>query len=269
MKRIFAFIGLLVFFAHPFCVWADDPEILTIAGTGDCQFLLQMLADDFNHAHPNVRVVVPDSIGSTGGVRALLAGNIELARTARPLKGNELAQGLIEYPFANSPVAFVVHPSVKGIDNLTGEQILGIYSGKYRRWRELGGPDAKIYAVDREPGDSSRNVLEKHLRGFADNRSVGEVFYNTPDTARAIESHRYTIGFLPLNIALNAGLKVLGIDGVSPQEYITSQSAYPYVVPFFLVSRGKPVGPALQFVNFLSTGQIRRRLLVEGVVPVL
>jgi phosphate transport system substrate-binding protein len=268
MKRISVIIGmLLVLFAQPGSALAAEPEILTIAGTGDSQFLLQKLADDFNKAHPEIRVLVPNSVGSTGGIRALLAGEIRLARTARPLKEKEQGQGLVEVRFAYSPIAFVTHPSVEGIDNLTSAQIIGIYSGQYGRWSELGGPDAKIYPVDREIGDSSRTVLEKRLPGFRDIHSRGKIFYNTPDAANAIASHSFTVGFLPLNIASYAGLKVLRIDGKSPRKYVTSGSAYPYIVPFFMVSRGEPAGPALQFLRFLSTEKTRHRLQAENVRP--
>jgi phosphate transport system substrate-binding protein len=267
MKWIFVIVGILVSLAQPGCVLAVEPKILTIAGTGDSQFLLQKLAEDFNKAHPGIRVVVPNSIGSTGGIRALLAGEVQLARTARPLKQSEQGQGLIAFRFADSPVAFVVHPSVEGVDNLTSAQIIGIYSGQYRRWSELGGPDAKIYPVDREVGDSSRTVLEEHLPGFRDVHSRGKIFYNTPDAASAIASHHFTVGFLPLNIALNSGLKVLRIDGESPLDYITSQSSYPFIVPFFLVSKGEPDGPALKFLQFLSAEKTRRRLQAESVRP--
>ncbi len=268
MKRIFVIVGMLFFFAQPGSALAVEPKILTIAGTGDSQFLLQKLADDFNKAHPEIRVVVPNSIGSTGGIRALLAGEIQLARTARPLKKNEQGQGLVAFRFADSPVAFVVHPSVEGIDNLTSAQIVGIYSWQYRRWSALGGPDAKIYPIHRETGDSSRTVLEKHLPGFRDIHSRAKIFYNTPDTANAIASHHFTVGFLPLNIALNSGLKVLRIDGLSPLECVATKSTYPYIVPFFLVSKGEPEGAALEFLQYLSTEKTRQRLKAQSVRPI-
>ena len=133
-------------------------ESLTIAGTGDSQELLRALAEKFEENHPQVDVIVPDSVGSSGGIREVLDGKSQLARIARPLTEKEISLDFHEVVFARSPVVFVVHPSVTAVDNLSYAQVIAIYSGEIQNWQQLGGEDKTLYVVNREGGDSSRVV---------------------------------------------------------------------------------------------------------------
>jgi len=249
----------------PFFCQATDS--LEIAGTGDSQSLLRMLAPYFMQSRPDLTVEIPDSIGSGGGIKGLLANRYELVRTARPLKAKEQDGTLVEYPFALSPVVFAVHPTATGIDNLTTTQIIGIYTGAIKSWDQLGGPASPIYPVDREPGDSSRVILEDHMPGFKEMKSVAKIFYTTPETIAAISQHQYTIGFLPHGPALDAQLQVVTIDGSAPAAVDIKNGSYPYVCTYFLVAR-KPVSKqATQFIDFIYSPEARAFMTKRGLIP--
>jgi len=240
---------------------------LEIAGTGDSQSLLRMLAQQFMQSRPGLTIEIPDSIGSGGGIKGLLANQYELVRTARPLKAKEQDGTLVEYPFAISPVVFAVHPSVTGIDNLTTTQIIGIYSGAITSWDQLGGPTSPIYPVDREPGDSSRVILESHMPGFREMKSVAKIFYTTPETAAAVSQHKYTIGFLPHGLALDAQLQVASIDGFAPEVEDIKNGSYPYVCTYFLVARKSASSLATEFINFIYSPDARALMTKRGLIP--
>ena len=55
---------------------------LVIPGTGDSQELLQELARAFEHSHPGAKIEIPESIGSSGGIKNVIAGKAVLARVA-------------------------------------------------------------------------------------------------------------------------------------------------------------------------------------------
>jgi phosphate transport system substrate-binding protein len=241
-----------------------------IAGTGDSQSLLRHVAKRFesDNISSGIIVYVPDSIGSGGGILALKKGVAQLARTARPIKKRE-HDGLISIPFAISPIVFAVHPSVKGIDNLTSREVLGIYSGKIKNWFELGGVNNKIYVVDREHGDSSLRVLSKKFTGWRSDMQVGKMYYNTATAAKAVSSHPFTIGYLPLSIALGSGLKVLTIDGNAPDESAVVSGEYPYILYFELVAKKSVVGWEKKFIHYMFTPKIRRFMQKIGVYPIM
>ncbi len=242
---------------------------LIIAGTGDSQALLRRVAARFERDHlaSGVIVEVPDSIGSGGGILALQKGVANLARTARPLKKREQS-GLISVPFATSPIVFAVHPSVTWIDDLTTEQILAIYSGKVTRWSELGGEDKKIYVVNREFGDSSMRVLEKTLSKGQIDWQVGKVYFSTPRAAKAIARHPYTIGYMPLSIAMGSKLKVIAIDGVMPDSEAVASGRYPHTLLFELVARKPVKGWEKKFIDYMFEAKIRNFMKKIGVYPI-
>ena len=164
------------------CVNAKD--ILEIPGTGDSQELLRGLAKVFNESQDVITVSIPNSVGSGGGVKLVGTGANELGRVARGIKSKEKRYNLKYIQFASSPVVFAVSHNVKGVDNITAEQVAGIYSGEIKNWRALGVNPGKIYVISREPGDSSRKVLEKNIPGYKDiGKSIGKVIYSTPEAA--------------------------------------------------------------------------------------
>lgn len=263
MKRVFAVLLVGVFFA---ATAVSAQETLVVAGTGDSQALLRKLSGVFEKMHPGTRIEVPDSVGSGGGIKAVSRGEAGLGRTARPLKDKEKA-GLTDVLFGKSPVVFATHASVARVTNLSREQILAIYSGKIGNWKEVGGPDAKIYPVSREDGDSSREIIEKKMPGFKDLKLVSKEIFTTGEAAEAIRGHQHTIGYLPLSMAIDYGLHPLTIDGqVADREHV-DKGLYPYVTSFYLVKNDKPSALALQFIDFVLSPKAGELMLAQGVMP--
>lgn len=228
-------------------------ETLTISGTGDSQVLLRALAEKFEEKHPQVDVMVPDSVGSGGGIKALIQGKSNLARVARPLTEEELSHDLQYTLFAHSPVVFVVHPSVTGVNNLSYAQIVSIYSGQINNWKQLGGQDKKIYVVNREPGDSSRTILDHGVPGLKSiDPFAGKVFYTTPEAKEALIKYPDTIGYLPMAMVKGTKLHVLHIENVEPTAHSVTTGTYALSVPLALVSKKVRTDTEQEFLNFLS-----------------
>lgn len=241
---------------------------ITVGGTGDSQQLLWEIAKSLEERLGGGEIDVPESIGSGGGIRALAAGKIDLARVARPLKENEKKLGLTYKRFALSPIVFVAHPSVTGVENLKSEDIIGIYSGKINVWGQLGGQDQKIYALTREIGDSSRLVLNKHIPGFKEIvKPAAKVVYNTPEAVATLIRHKKTVGFLPMPMAIGNNLKILKVDGVYPSTENVKNGQYKLVVPFGIVYKGELKGLTKRFVNFLSSNEGKRLITEYGAIP--
>lgn len=243
---------------------------IEVAGTGDSQEVLRKVAGALEKKLPDVLIEVPDSVGTSGGIKALLAGKVDLARVARPLKVEEKEEGLTYMMFARSPVVCAVHPSVADINGITAEQILGIYSGRITDWTQLGSATSgKIYAIAREKGDSSFEVLSKFVPGLKEiSEPVAKVTYTTPETVETLVRHKGTIGFLPLSATLGTPLRVLAIEGIQATPETVTGGQYKLVVPLGIVYKGTLEGLGRQFVDFLFSLEGRRILSQGGTVPV-
>jgi phosphate transport system substrate-binding protein len=245
-----------------------DNQKIVVSGTGDSQKLLKKMAHALSQKHRNSIIQIPDSIGSTGGIREVAAGRIELARSARPLHANEIKKGLSSKIFAYSPIVFAVNPSVSGIDNLDTSEILDIYSGKIVNWLEVGSVDHRIYAITRESGDSSLKILQQNLEGFKDiSTESSKTIYSTPDTAAAIKKHPFTIGYVPLSEIMDSDLRVLKIDGVFPTVENVRNGSYKLLTQLSIVYKTEPSGLARSFLDFLFSEEGKEIILNFGAIP--
>ncbi len=277
-KKTILLAGLsLLVFLLPFSAQARQPEeqkpsenprVLVIPGTGDSQVLLHKLTQLYAKNRPGITVEIPESIGSGGGIRSVITGKSEIARVARPLTEKESGQGLKSKVFAQAPVVFAVNPGVAGVENLSLEQIVGIYSGKIQQWDTLGGV-GKIYVMNREEGDSSRTVLGNHIPGLKEIAApAGATVYSTPEALQTLVTSPGTIGYLPLPATIGTGLKVLRIQDVPPSSTNVRQKKYQMVIPLALVWKDTLSPRAQDFLDFISSPAARKFMLENGVIPV-
>ncbi len=266
-------LAVLLFFGVSFNALASELEekVIKICGSGDNQVLMRDLGQAYERLNPGVRVEVPDSIGSSGGIKATANGQCDLGRTARPLNRKEQQYNLIYKMFARSPVVFVVSGNLESVGNLSSEQVVRIYSGKIRSWQDLGGPDGKIYVANREKGDSSRSVLEKHLIDFELIKNpAGKTIYTTPETINVVANNDNTIVYAPLSAAkTESNVRVVAFQGVMPSAEAMAKGKYPLFSEFGLVWRQENSAKVRDFVKFLSTSEAQGIIARSGAAPAL
>ncbi|MGA1790507.1 MAG: ABC transporter substrate binding protein [bacterium] len=242
---------------------------IIVGGTGDNQDMLRILARVLEERLDGAEIEVPDVIGSTGGIRGVNGGEIDLARVARLLNENEEQLGLIYRPFAKSAIVFVVNPSVSGIENITTEEIIGIYSGKITHWNQLGVDKGKIYPVARETGDSCLRVLNEKLPGFKEiTNPRAKIIYNTPKTVETLEKYRNTIGYVPLSAIMDTNLRILKVNGIYPSMENIENGSYGLTVPYGIVHKGEITGLAKRFLDFLYSEEAKKIIIANGAFPV-
>jgi phosphate transport system substrate-binding protein len=243
---------------------------IVVGGTGDSQEVLRKVAVALEKKVPDTLIEVPDAVGSMGGIKALLAGKIDLARVARPLKSEEKEQGLNYMLFARSPAVCVVHPSVTDVNNITSEQVVGIYSGRITDWTQLGSATSgKVYAIAREKGDSVFDVLNKFIPGLREiSEPVAHVAFTTPEAVATLVKHKGTIGFLPLSAAVGTPLRILAFEGIKVTPEAVTGGQYKLVVPYGIVYKETLEGLSKQFVDFLFCPEGRQILTGMGAIPV-
>src|ERR1700758_5468949 len=116
---------------------------LSVVGTGDGIELLRALGAAYSADNPDIKVLVPPSIGSGGGLAAVGGDKEVLARVARPLTDSERELGLVSTPMFRLPSAFFVHRGANVAD-VSARQLADIYAGRIVNWSEVGGADMRI-----------------------------------------------------------------------------------------------------------------------------
>ncbi|SDV51029.1 phosphate ABC transporter substrate-binding protein PstS [Chitinasiproducens palmae] len=114
-------------------------------------------------------------IGSSGGIKQIVAKTVDFAGSDAPLKDDELAkQGLVQFPTVVGGVVLVVNlPGIEpGGLTLSGETLGDIYLGKIKRWNDpaiaklnpgVKLPDTEIAPVRRADGSGTTFIFTNYL----------------------------------------------------------------------------------------------------------
>ena len=242
-------------------------ETLEIPGTGASQLLVRELAKNFEVSNPDIEILVPHTIGSRGGIRALLSGKSDVARISRPLNEGEKAAGIKAIFFAISPIVFIAHPSVKGVNNITAEEIISIYSGELRNWGALDGPPRKIYPVTRDSGSVLKTVRTS-IAGFPEAKlPLAKPVSSIIDMVKTVEAHPFSLGFSTLNLARSHEVVVLDFNGVKPTDTSVISGSYPISVSLGLAMRNPDLPHLQRFVDYLYGDEAAEIIRQHGAVP--
>jgi phosphate transport system substrate-binding protein len=242
-------------------------EAVTLPGTGDSQDLLREIAKSYTSEFPTRRVVVPKSIGSDGGIKAVGTGAAPIGRVARHPSSQEIEEyGEFKYTeFARVPVAFVVSPQA-GVKNLSESQICEIYAGTITNWKQVGGRDLPIDVQARPDGGSNMETIRKQIACFADLEVTSQSHFNlrNSDLVQSMKVYPGAIGFMPLSEAELHHFSIVSLDGVEP-----TQQHYKLGIGLGFVYK-KPLAPNIQkFLDYLSTEPAMKIMKDTGHVPVL
>lgn len=239
---------------------AGAAETIRLNGTGAGISLVQKLVEVYNRQQDVYRVEIHLPVtGSSGGIRAVMHGGLDISISARGLKDKEKAAGLSESPLARTPLVIAVPAGNQQVSDMTLDKLVDIYSGKAVRW-----PDgSRLRLVVRPHGDTD-NTLLRALSAEMD-RAVDQalsrpgmsVAMTDHDSADMIHSIEGAIGttLLALVVAEQRPLKVLSLQGVQPGIASMRDGSYPLFKTFRVILPQNPGASTRSFVTFLHSEQ--------------
>ena len=176
-------------------------------------------------------------------------------------------------PFGAEAFVFTVNAD-NPLENITTEQIQGVYSGAITDWSELGVDGlGEIVAYQRPKNSGSQTALEKLM---------GDVELMTPpqqlvtdgmmDILENIEYRNlpnaigYSFRFYCTEM-VGSGVKLLSIDGMEPTLENIRSGAYPHVTTLYAVTRKGETNPNVQILlSWLTSEQGQKLVEASGYV---
>ena len=220
-------------------------------------------AAEILRAEKGMEIQVDTQGGSSGGISMLGEGLVQLGMASKPVSADDRKKfpdcDYREIHIGEDAVALIVSKDVweGGVKALTKEQVAGIYEGRIKNWKEVGGADRRIAFFNKEPGRGTWEVFAHWLYG--DPKKAPQVSYpevgGNEETRNKVATTRGALSQLSSSWA--DGEKVfalaLKVDGkeIAPSAGNIATRAYPMSRPLFLLSRGEPSGDAKAFVDFL------------------
>jgi len=215
--------------------------------------------------------------GSGVGFTALIDGTTEIAQASRAIKMDEkikLSEAGINYKqviVAYDALAVVVNPSNK-INQLTREQLEGVFTGKIKNWKELGGADLQIVVYSRE---TSSGTYEFFKTNVMKNKNFANSVLSMPATGAVIQSVSQTkgaIGYVGLAY-INKSVKALSVSFdsgkkfISPSEETAMNKTYPITRPLYYYYNTKNEAKVKAYINYVLSAEGQKTVLNVGYVP--
>lgn len=265
-----ALLGMLLFtvmmVAGPLPVPAHA-DTIRLGGTGGALGAMKLLAKEFKKARPGDTVIVLPSMGSGGGIKAVLSGALDMGLSSRPLTDAEQGHGLVGREYARTPLVIAVAKK-SGVSGLTIQQVADIYAGKTRTW-----PDGTPVRLVMRPAAEFDTTLLKSMSADM-NRAVQDALsrkgmieaVTDQDSADAIEKIPGALGTTTLAqiISEKRALKKLSLSGVDPGPKTIADGTYPYFKTFYLITGPNPSPLARQFITFILSARGREILTGSG-----
>ncbi len=188
--------------------------------------------------------------GSSKGIKALLAGEIDVAASSRPLSDQEKSQGLVAVPVKTDAIAILVGKANPYDGSLTSDQLRMIFSGKATNWSQVGGPPLPLRVINRNSESGTYKVFQDAVLGGAE-FGVGSNWFTMPkDVTTELLQKLGTNGIGYANyseIKTQRTIRALTIDGQAP-----GTPSYPFATVLYYVYAANASSAAQAFVAFAS-----------------
>lgn len=274
--RKFLSVSLAALFATTSFVNAQKVAC-KIKGSDTCLPLVQKESETYQKKNAGSSIVVTGG-GSGVGIAAIMSGSTDIAMSSRKMKMDEkikmqeAGKAFKELVFANDALSVIVHPSNK-IGQLTREQLEGIFTGKIKNWKDVGGDDMPIVAYSRE---TSSGTYEFFKEKVLMNKNFGASALLMPATGAIVQSVSQTkgaIGYVglayiektvkPLNVSFDKGKTF-----INPTLENAKNKTYPITRPLFLYYLNSTEKSITPFISFVMSEEGQKIVLTEGYVPV-
>jgi phosphate transport system substrate-binding protein len=241
-------------------IFANAQTRITIKGSDTVLPLSQKEAETYMKKNSGSSVTVVGG-GSGVGLSALIDGTTDIAMSSRKMKMDEklklqeAGRAVKEVTVAFDALAVVVNPS-NGVSKLTREQIEGIFTGKIKNWKEVGGTDMQIIAYARE---TSSGTYEFFKESVLNRKNYASSCLNMPATGAIVQSVSQTKGAIGyIGVAyMDKSVKDIAVSYDKGKTYAIASvenaknKTYPIVRPLFYyypAAKEKLVKPFIDYV---------------------
>jgi phosphate transport system substrate-binding protein len=243
-------------------------DIVKVGGAGAATELIRTLGAKFATSEDKVEIV--PSLGSTGGLRAVQAGMLDIAVAGRQLNNEEITRGLVDRLAIRTPWGFATSRSEP--NGLASTSIADIYLSQESRWVD-GMP---IRITLRPKGDSENQMMIEYLPGMTaaldqvrmrGGIPIAATDQDNADWAERVAGSLVSITYTQL-LMEKRKLRMIAIDGVEPTFENFESGRYRFGKTLSLVTGAKPSAAALRFIAFLASPQGQAALRETGNLPV-
>ncbi len=250
---------------------------ITVKGSDTLVILAQKWAEVYMSQHTDVKIQVSGG-GSGIGFAALQNQTTDLCDASRKIKAAELQKCIVafnarptEYKVALDGLSVYVNPE-NSLKELTLDQVGGIFTGKIKNWKEVGGPDAPITVYSRENSSGTYEFFKEHVLKGKDFAASAQTMPGTAAIVQAVMKDKNGIGYG--GAAYGGSSKLLAIKktdaspAISPTEETVMNGTYPIWRHLFVyVDPAKDKGEIAAYLSWIRSDDGQKYVKDIGYYP--
>lgn len=153
-----------------------------------------------------------------------------------------------------------------GVKNISKQELIDIFSGKTKNWKDLGGKDQEIAVINRPSGSGTRATFEKW--GLDGAKAVQSQEQDSSGTVRQIVSQTPgAISYLAFSY-MDESTEALSIDNVKPTEENVADNSWKIWSYEHMYTKGQPDEDVKAFLDFMLTDDVQEGVVKElGYLP--
>ena len=239
----------------------DLSGTITAAGSSALKPLADDAADAFAELYPDVAITI-DAGGSGEGLKQVSEGTVDIGNSdveASEKLDEAQAAELVDHQVCVITMAPIVNPDVKedGVENLTKDQLISIFTGETKNWSEVGGPDEDIVLVTRPTSSGTRATFQKYALDGAEEASNASM--ETDDSGVLLQNVKDTkgaIGYVALSYLVGeTGVETVSIDGVEPTLENTYNGTYPVWTYEHMYTKGEANEVTQAYLDYIMSDE--------------
>jgi phosphate transport system substrate-binding protein len=249
---------------------AGGKATLRISGSSTLLPVTQTAAEEYLKGRPDLLLTVSGT-GTGEGIRSLIDGNVDIADASREIKEEEARRAreadvsLERHDVALDCLAVIVHPS-NPVEDITMDDLRGVYEGTIVNWSQLGGPDLVIVPINRDSSSGTFEMWVEEVLGGGRHRPDAQVQSSSGGVAYAVSGNRYALGYVSLGF-LSPQVKALAVNGVRPSRQTASDGSYPIKRGLYMYARGDHGPEVDRFLEFVFSEAGREIIERIGFLP--
>jgi len=239
---------------------------IVLSGSSALQPLAAAAAEEFMNANTAAQVQVQGG-GSGTGLSQVSQGQVDIGNSdvfAEEKEGIP-AEELVDHKVAVVGMAAVVNPEV-GIDSITQDELIKVFTGEITNWKDLGGADQEITLVNRPDSSGTRATFVKYgLNGAIPVEGITED--SSSRVLKLVNETPGAIGYLAFSY-IDDSVTTLKLDGTEPTDENVQNGSYPIWAYEHMYTKGEPEGLAKEFLDFILSDEIQTDLVPsQGYIP--
>lgn len=176
-------------------------------------------------------------------------------------------------PIALDALVFIVQ-SQNPLPSLTAEQIKAIYTGQITNWNGVGLTDGVLHPYGRDRNSGSLELMETLVLQGAAAASMPKIIDGSAVTNNQIAADPYALSYsvyyYEAQIAQNAQVRTVAVNGVTPDANTIRTRQYPFVTEVYAVIRADLArdSSAYHLYDWLLSNAGQKLIEESGYVPV-